>query len=319
MIPEKIKEFDQELIKKTGSSLRELAIEASGIGSAPPKPAAHPVVVIPVTAGQGTIKGFSEALCAIAAYLGFPASITAASDVSGLVEAYQSDATIALMADDHLYAAINLKTRRVADNDEATAKGFTTALQKMAGGLKGKAVLVIGLGLLGTAAAQALLQEGADLILYDLIREKEAALLKSCATAEQQRITTGLTLKQALSRTHLIFDASPGEAFIPAAMLPTGAIISAPGLPLGLDATAAQRYANRLIHEPLQIGTAVMLFQALAKSRGRFERPAERSEGRREDDGTVPCGEEDKITHSFKEAVVYGSKKKVLPQTGRFL
>jgi pyrrolysine biosynthesis protein PylD len=46
-------------------------------------------------------------------------------------------------------------------------------------------------------------------------------------------------------------------------LLPADAIISAPGLPLGLDATAAQKFANRLIHEPLQIGTAVMLFQAL--------------------------------------------------------
>lgn len=272
-LPEKIKEFDRELIKKTGSSLKDLALEAAGFdtaatqlnnpAAAPLNPAAHPVAVIPVTAGEGTIKGFSEALCAIAAYLGFPAFITAASDVSGLVEAYQSNATIALMADDHLYAAINLKTRRVAGNDEATAKGYTVALKKMAGGLAGKEVLLIGLGPLGTAAAQALLQEGAGLILYDLIREKEAALLKSCANAEQQRITTGLSLEQALLRTNLIFDASPGEAFIPDALLPAGAIISAPGLPLGLDATAAQKFADHLIHEPLQIGTAVMLFQVL--------------------------------------------------------
>ncbi len=266
-MPGKIREFDQELTKKTGSSLKELALNAATCAStstaAPLAIAVCQVAVIPVTAGEGTIKGFSEALCAIAAYLGFPAFITGASDVAGLVEAYQRDATIALMADDHLYAALNLKTRRVAYNDEATARGYTVALRKMAGGLANKEVLLIGLGPLGTAAAQALLQEGAGLIIYDLVREKEAALLKNCTKAEQQRITTGLSLEQALARTRLIFDASPGEAFIPAALLPHNAIISTPGLPLGLDATAAKKFAGRLIHEPLQIGTAVMLFQTL--------------------------------------------------------
>jgi 3-methylornithyl-N6-L-lysine dehydrogenase len=266
-IPGNLKEFDRELIKKTGSSLKELAFDAATFSStttaAPLAPAACPVAVIPVTAGEGTIKGFSEALCAIAAYLGFPVFITDASDVAGLVEAYQRDATIALMADDHLYAALNLKTRRIAGNDEATAKGYTVALKKMAGGLANKEVLLIGLGPLGTSAAQALLQEGAGLIVYDLVREKEAALLKSCTREEQQRITTGLSLEQSLARTNLIFDASPGGAFIPAALLPADAIISAPGLPLGFEATAAQKFTDRLIHEPLQIGTAVMLFQAL--------------------------------------------------------
>lgn len=267
MIPEKIKEFDQELIEKTGSSLKELASEASGIGSASPKPTAQSVAVIPITTGEGTIKGFSEALCAIAAYLGFPAFITAASDVTGLVEAYQSGATIALMADDHLYAAINLKTRRIAGNDEATAIGYTATLQKMAGDLTGKEVLLIGAGPLGSAAAKALLKEGASLITYDLIREKEAALLKSYTKAEQQRITKGLSLEKALSRTNLIFDASPGDAFIPATLLKPNVYIAAPGLPLGLKPSAARLHADRLIHDPLQIGTAVMLFQALAPRR----------------------------------------------------
>ena len=260
-------EFNQDLIKKTGSSLKELALDAAGFDPlcAPLDLAACTVAVIPVTAGQGTIKGFSEALCAIATYLGFPAFITETSDVAGLVEAYQSAATIVLMADDHLYVAINLKTRRVAGNDEATAKGYTAALRRMAGGLTGKEILLIGLGPLGTYAAQALLQEDSGLIIHDLVREKETALLKSCTREEQQRIMAGLSLEQALSRTHLIFDASPGAAFISAASLPTDAIISAPGLPLGLDATAAQKFADRLIHEPLQIGTAVMLFQALQR------------------------------------------------------
>jgi 3-methylornithyl-N6-L-lysine dehydrogenase len=271
-IPGNLKEFDRELIRKTGSSLKELALAAAG-DDLSLDPSTHRVAVIPITTGEGTIKGFSEAVCAIAGHLGFPAAITTATDLSGLAEAYQGGASIAIMADDHCYAAFNLLTRRVAGNDEATAKGYTTALQKMAGGLAGKEVLLIGAGPLGVAAAKALLKEEASLIIYDLARAKETALAENFDPEARKQITTGLTLEQALFRTNLIFDASPSDGFIPAALLQPDACIAAPGLPLGLDPAAACLHADRLIHEPLQIGTAVMLFQALVQPRGRFERP----------------------------------------------
>lgn len=265
-IPGNLKEFDRELIKKTGSSLKELALAAAG-DDLSLDPSTHRVAVIPITTGEGTIEGFSEAVCAIACHLGFPAFITATTDVSGLAEAYQGGASIALMADDHCYTAFNLLTRRVAGNDEATAKGHTKALQKMAGDLVGKEVLLIGAGPLGTAAAKALLEEGSSLIIYDLDKGKEGALAESFDLEARKQIATGFTLEQALTCTNLIFDASPGDAFIPAALLKPDAYIVAPGLPLGLDATAAHLHADRLIHEPLQIGTAVMLFQALFSRR----------------------------------------------------
>jgi 3-methylornithyl-N6-L-lysine dehydrogenase len=263
-IPGNLKKFDRELIRKTGSSLKELALAAAG-DDLSLDPSTHRVAVIPITTGEGTIKGFSEAVCAIAGHLGFPAAITTATDLSGLAEAYQGGASIAIMADDHCYAAFNLLTRHVAGNDEATAKGYTTALQKMAGGLAGKEVLLIGAGPLGAAAAKALLKEGASLIIYDLARAKEAALAENFDPEARKQIIIGLTLEQALSRTNLIFDASPGDGFIPAALLKPDACIAAPGLPLGLNAAAARRHADRLIHDPLQIGTAVMLFQVLQR------------------------------------------------------
>jgi 3-methylornithyl-N6-L-lysine dehydrogenase len=265
-IPGNLKEFDQELIKKTGSSLKELALAAAG-DDLSLDPAAHRVAVIPITTGEGTIKGFSEAVCAIAGHLGFPAAITTATDLSGLAEAYHGGVSIAIMADDYCYAAFNLLTRSVAGNDEATAKGYTAALQKMAGGLTGKEVLLIGAGPLGAAAAKALLKEGAKLIIYDLASAKETSLAQSFNPETRKHITTGLTLEQALLRTNLIFDASPGDAFIPATLLKPEAYIVAPGLPLGLDPAAARLHADRLIHDPLQIGTAVMLFQALSPRR----------------------------------------------------
>jgi 3-methylornithyl-N6-L-lysine dehydrogenase len=280
-IPSTLEDYDRQLKKITGRNLKELALEAAvGISAATGTvkgsqlnnsaavlldPAACRVAVIPITAGQGTIQGFPEAICAIASHLGFPSFITATSDVAGLAEAYHSGAAIALMADDHLYAAINLETRCVIGNDQATARGYTTALKLLAGSLAGKEVLLIGAGPLGLEAAKALLEEGARLIIYDLLKEKETALIKSLNGDLQQWVASGFSLQQALALTNLIFDASPGDSFIPVDLLNPDAFIAAPGLPLGLDGAAVQKFADRLIHDPLQIGTAVMLFQALQR------------------------------------------------------
>lgn len=277
-IPATLEDYDRQLKKIIGRNLKELALKAAtGINSATGTegsqlnnpavalldPSACPVAVIPITAGQGTIQGFTEAICAIASHLGFPSFITATSDVAGLAEAYHSGAAIALMADDHLYAAINLETRYVAGNDQATARGYTTALKLMAGNLAGKEVLLIGAGPLGVEAAKVLLEEGARLIIYDLLKEKETALIKILNGDLQQWVASGFSLQQALALTNLIFDASPGDSFIPVDFLNQDAFIAAPGLPLGLDDAAVEKFADRLIHDPLQIGTAVMLFQAL--------------------------------------------------------
>jgi pyrrolysine biosynthesis protein PylD len=223
------------------------------------------VAVIPVNSGQGTITGFSEAVCAIAAHLGFQACITGFSDVGGLVEAYEKNADLVILADDQLYAAINLNSHSVARNDQATACGYTLALGKMAGGLRGKEVLLIGAGPLGREAGLTLCQAGAVTIVYDLDKQKEvelaADLEKEFGT---QAVLSGMNLVQALERKPLIFDASPGDGFIPADLVYENTMVAAPGLPLGLDEQASGKVGKRLIHDPLQIGTAVMLFKALS-------------------------------------------------------
>jgi 3-methylornithyl-N6-L-lysine dehydrogenase len=264
-IPGNLEVFDRELKKKTGSSLLELAVDAAGRGADQIRPASYTVAIIPVTAGLGKIEGFTDAIQAIAAYLGFKTFVTSATDVAGLVEAYRSEADMLMLADDQIYAAVNLHTRVVAGNDQATAAGFTATLKKMAGTLKGKEVLLIGAGTLGIEAAKALLKEDATLIVLDLIKKREKSLAANFSKAEQQRVITGLNLKQSLSRVNLVFEASPGDAFIKADWLAKDTAVVAPGLPLGLDPGAATRVEGKLIHEPLQIGTAVMLFQALHK------------------------------------------------------
>jgi 3-methylornithyl-N6-L-lysine dehydrogenase len=263
-IPENMQSYDGELLAKTGCSLSQLAAESAGLSSSQIAPDCS-VAVIPVNSGKGTIRGFSEAVCAIAAHLGFQAYITGYSDVGGLVEAYEKNADLVIMADDQFYAAINLNTHFVANNDQATACGYAVALGKMAGGLSGKEVLLIGAGSVGIAAGVALCQAGAIIIICDLDKKKETELaVKLEKEFGIQAVLSGLNLVQALERKPLIFDASPGDGFIPAALVDENTMIAAPGLPLGLDEQALGKVGKMLVHDPLQIGTAVMLFKAMS-------------------------------------------------------
>lgn len=263
-IPGNIKEYDAELLSKTGCTLKELAVEAAGAGAAKVNPPVVKVAVVPITAGLGTIEGFTEAIKAIAVHLGFKAFVTDQSDVGGLVEAYGRNADIAIMADDNWYVAVNLKTRAIAGNDQATALGFTTALVKMAGGLQFKEVLLIGAGPVGINAAEALAEAGAKLVVCDINRKKEKCLADRISIKYGLPVASGLELEQALAGKPVIFDASPAEKIIKAEHVNEETLVAAPGLPLGLEPEAHQKVINRLIHDPLQIGTAVMLFKAMA-------------------------------------------------------
>jgi 3-methylornithyl-N6-L-lysine dehydrogenase len=263
-IPADMPGYDQELISKTGCSLRQIAAAAAGTVPEGICTADYRVAVIPVESGQGLIGGFSNAVEAIASYLGFRSFITSAPDVRGLVEAYSSGADLAMLADDHVFAAINLNNRKVADNDEATARGYAVALDKMAGSLKGKKVLLIGAGRVGKPAASALIELGADLLVYDLDKAAEAGLALSLEKKCPERINSGLSLEEALAGCSIIFDASPGHGFIREDFVSRKTLVAAPGIPLGLSPAALKKVSGRLIHDPLQIGTAVMLFKALA-------------------------------------------------------
>ena len=262
-IPARLESYDAELIVKTGCSLKQLAAAAAAVDLSQCQPENYRVAVIPVTAGLGTIEGFSEAVCAITGHLGFRASITGSSDAGGLAEAFESGADILILADDNVYAAVNPASKRVARNEEATARGYTAALGQMAGGLRGREVLLIGAGSVGQKAAEALLEAGAKLIVFDLDKTKEEGLAAAMGSKFNSAVASGLTLDQTLERFPLIFDASPGREFIGAEKVSEKTLAAAPGLPLGFTPAALKVIGPRLIHDPLQIGTAVMLFQAL--------------------------------------------------------
>ncbi len=265
-IPAGLEACDASLEARTGCTLRALACRAAGLEVARLQELARgsPVAVVPLDAGQGVLPGFAEAVRAIAAHLGFPAWVTS-RDSGGLAEAHRARAGILVTADDASYIAVNLRTHGVADNNRSTALGFVTALELLAGGLADKPVLVLGCGPVGSEAARLLRQREARVSLYDLRveRAREAAAALEAAAPAAAPVRVEEDLEEALGGHRLLFDATPAPAFILERHLRAETRIAAPGVPLGLSAGALRAAGLRIVHDRLEIGTAVMLVEAL--------------------------------------------------------
>jgi pyrrolysine biosynthesis protein PylD len=265
-IASRLDDYDSALFAKTGSTLKGIACIGAGIEEPEANCRMHGyrVCVVPMTCGQGIIESFAETLCAIAIHIGFDGFVAEKPDVSGLAEAFEGNADILLLADDDRFVAINTKSLQVADNAEATGKGFVAGLSLMAGGLRDRSVFVIGCGPVGRSAAIASARKGAAVTVFDLIAER-------CRTLIGHPSFTGITLRIAEDPTaamiehDCIIDATPGTDLIHMAKLAPGAFIAAPGIPCGVSAESVEALSDRLLHDPLQIGVATMLMESLVK------------------------------------------------------
>jgi 3-methylornithyl-N6-L-lysine dehydrogenase len=265
-IASRLADYDRVLLAKTGSTLKGIACIGAGLEEHAADSQMHgcKVCVVPMTCGQGIIEGFAETLCAIATHIGFEGFVAERPDVSGFAEAYKRNAGILLLSDDDHFVAINTKSLRVADNAEATGKGFVAGLSLMAGGLSNRSVLIIGCGPVGRSAAIASAQKGAAVTVFDRIVERCRTLLGHPSfTGVALRISDDLTV--AMIGHDCIIDATPGTDLIHMAKLAPGAFIAAPGVPCGVSADSVEALSDRLLHDPLQIGVATMLMEALVK------------------------------------------------------
>lgn len=252
--------YDTELKKMTGRSLREIACRASRVDEEKvinviPQTS---VGVISITAGEGMISGFAEAVRDIINYLGFYAFVPKVTDVAGIVKAIEQGSKVIFMADDERFVACNLSTGLIVDNAEATGRGYGAALEGLVGGLEGHSVLVIGAGLVGTGAVEILKEMGAQIGVYD------RKVLRAEWMARKVEGTVERNLETALQRHSILFDASPASEIIEARHISPTTMIAAPGIPLGLTAEARLRIKGRLIHDPLQIGVAAMMISSVA-------------------------------------------------------
>lgn len=254
--------YDAGLVKKTGNSLKEIAAKAAGwdIGKIFDQ---HPqAAVIPLTCGQGVIEGFAESVASIINYLGFKARVTASQDAGGVAEAVQSGAEILFMADDERFVAVNVKTGQVSDNGDATGRGYVAGLERMCAGLEGKKVLLIGAGPVGNSAAFALARLGAAVSVYDLNLSSSQRLAKNLEN-RGYTVTIETELEDALRRHRIFVDACPAEDVLTLRHITEDMTIAAPGIPLGVQAAGVEQLSERLLHDPLQIGVATMIFDVL--------------------------------------------------------
>ena len=252
-IESEIQDYDENLKKKLGMDLAELAAKTSGINERVfnNKLQNHTVAVVPITAGEGMIGAFSESVAAIAGVMGFNAFVTEKTDVSGISEGILKGADLLIMADDNEYISINVKTGAIGDNNTATARGYITILEKMAGTLKNKDVLVIGCGIVGRKAIDVLKEKGAVVYVYD----KNANRLEDLDCEGISVLTDGKDIKN----FKYILDATNEGGWLRKDMLADDAVLSAPGVPLSLDEETYCFMHDRVIHDYLQIGTAVMI------------------------------------------------------------
>lgn len=255
-----LKQYDESLIRKTGRPLKQIATQSAGISEKVFEDALalNVAAVIPITCGQGMIEGFAESVQAILHHLGARTVRPRGADIAGIAEAIEKGATIVFCSDDDRFVAINLPLLRVVDNTEATARGYVTALELMAGGLSGRQVLVIGAaGQLGWKAVHLLKTNGAEVAAFDVNQSKLKELTKG------HKIGVERDLEEALRRHSVFFDACPASNIIRPEHIQPETLIAAPGIPIGCTMEAYNLVKDRLLHDPLQIGVATMLAEAL--------------------------------------------------------
>jgi len=246
--------YDFFLKREVGCSLFEIATAAADAEHEEMKEKIRKsrIGIIPITAGQGVIEGFSDAVKAILEYMGADAFITK-PDVVGLAEAVEKGADLIFAGDDELVAMINLNTRKVVPNYIATGYGFAQALCIAVGNCKDRDVLVIGTGKVGKAAIELLKKREANVMVYDVKDEEIDGVVRVRSVEE------GI---KKMKDVKLIVEATPSKDTIRGELVDGETYISAPGVPLGVDDVGIGR-AKVVIHDVLQIGVATMLTLSL--------------------------------------------------------
>ena len=265
-ISSQLETYNQELLVKTGQSFLGIACHAYGIDEIQLRHQTEPfcIHVVPVTAGLGIITDFCETVTVILQFLGFNARVSDKPDASGVALAFENKADAIMMADDNRFVGINLKTRSVADNSEATGRVFATALDFMAKGIKDHKVLVLGCGPVGEAAARTLLSSGARVVLCDRHLPAAKALNERLLMYPGgNKIIIEEDVNTALLRCHYIIEATPSADTIPDEILSDIMVVAAPGVPLGISKKGCRILENRLLHDKLELGVAGMAISLL--------------------------------------------------------
>lgn len=256
-LPANARERSEKLREQIGMDLKTLAFKAIGENPDEYDFSDYLVASVPITAGLGVIGGFSQSVKAILEEMGFRCFVTSEPDVDGIYEALEKGADLLFIADDRRFLAYNAVTGTYSENVSSTAAGYSEALDVAVGGLKGKDVLVIGAGRVGSEAVRILTSKGANVSVTDIIPGKAEEL-----ASEYGAIS--VDVEEGISSHRYILDAAPG--LIPSELIIKGAVISSLGIPYGFDAEGEEK-SDMIIHDPLNIGTAVMAAKCVVSSK----------------------------------------------------
>jgi pyrrolysine biosynthesis protein PylD len=261
-ILDQMKEYNEELVKKTGHTIWDIAAHAVGMNSTDLYDPGL-IAVLPMTCGLGIIKGFSETVEGILNFLGMSTFVPSSSDAQGFAESLENGAEIIFMADDNRFIAAHLKKGILSDNSMATGRGYVGALDYLTGGLKGRNVLILGAGPVGHSAAFSVLDFGGNIYIYDKDPSVSEKLAHDVLSRRGEFVHIEKNLDFALRSHRAIVDACPEGGFITKDYLYPDSYIAAPGIPLGIQIEALDQIRPQLIHDPLQLGVATMIFEIL--------------------------------------------------------
>ncbi len=256
-IPHPLSLYDRELKAKTGATLSEiarLATRHTGVLNL----SDAKIAAIPMSSGLGVIPGFSKIVVNILKYLRFKSFVTTNIDLAGIAEALEEGANILFIADDIHFLALNLKRRYVVDNDVATAKSYVAALEITIDGLKGKEVLIIGLGRLGTIMVEEVIRRHGIPLVYDIKHERTTYI----SNRFSHRVRLMKSISEGLSSTRFVLNTAPSRNMVTSKMINENHIIYSPAIPHGLTDATVRKLSKNFLHDPLQLGVATMAYEA---------------------------------------------------------
>ena len=191
------------------------------------------------------------------------AFVPSSPDAKGFAEVVERKAEIVFMADDDRFIAVHLKSGNLSDNSKATGKGYVAALDYLTGGLNGRDVLILGAGPVGRSAAFTVLDFGGNLYVYDKDLKVSEKLAQDILSQSGHYVHLEEGLDSAIKSHRAIVDACPEGGFITPDQLYSDSCIAAPGVPIGVHSEALSKISPRLVHDPLQLGVATMLYELI--------------------------------------------------------
>ncbi|MDR1039114.1 MAG: hypothetical protein LBR80_02900 [Deltaproteobacteria bacterium] len=262
-----LRAFDRSIAGALGTDIMELSARAWGldVGEARRRLQGLKLAVVTMTSGEGEIPGFAAAVAATGERMGLVARVMESPDSLGLAEACEWGADLLAYSDDVDFVARDAAGGNAVHNDPATARAFVAALEIMNGGeLSGAKVLILGLGRVGTLAAERVAELGGLPLVRDPDRQRVRAALERTPEARAIPDEKALLMEFRAGAT-LIFEAVPSERVLSPetldAMIRAGEPrVAAPGVPLSWPSLWLSPGApGRLWHDPLISGTASMI------------------------------------------------------------